>query len=106
MSTHKHFDKICCVVLAFTLILTALFMNAEYFGIQVQSSQMGYENRLFDTSRVHTIDIVIDDWDSFLATAQSEEYSVCSVVIDGEAFKNVGIRGKGNTSLYRVHDGL
>ena len=60
------------------------------------------EERLFSTDKVHTIDIVIDDWDSFLTTAQSEEYSVCSVVIDGEAINNVGIRGKGNTSLSTV----
>lgn len=31
-----------------------------------------------------------------------EEYSACSVVIDGESYKNVGIRGKGNTSLSSV----
>ena len=51
---------------------------------------------------MHTIDIVIDDWDAFISTATSEEYSLCSVVIDGEAVKNVGIRGKGNTSLSSV----
>ena len=85
-----------------SLLICALFMNGSAFGIQAQAKTMGYENRLFDTSRVHTIDIVIDDWDAFLQTAQSEEYSVCSVVIDGEAFKNIGIRGKGNTSLSTV----
>lgn len=31
-----------------------------------------------------------------------EEYSACSVVIDGESYKNVGIRGKGNISLSSV----
>lgn len=102
MSTHKHIDKICCVVLAFTLILTALFMCAEALGVEASARTPGYENRLFSTDKVHTIDIIIDDWDSFIATAQSEEYSVCSVVIDGEAVKNVGIRGKGNTSLSSV----
>lgn len=65
-------------------------------------SAMGYENRLFDISKVHTIDIVMDDWDSFIDTAQSEEYSECAVIIDGESYKNVGIRGKGNTSLSTV----
>ena len=85
-----------------SLLICVLFTNGASFGIQAQAKTMGYEDRLFDTSRVHTIDIVIDDWDAFLQTAQSEEYSVCSVVIDGEAFKNVGIRGKGNTSLSTV----
>ena len=85
-----------------SLLICVLFTNGASFGIQAQAKTMGYEDRLFDTAKVHTIDIVIDDWDAFLQTAQSEEYSVCSMVIDGEAFKNVGIRGKGNTSLSTV----
>ena len=102
MSTSKHFDKICCIVLCFTLVITLLFMNAESFGVQAAGKTMGYENRLFDTSKVHTIDIVMDDWEDFLSTCTNEEYSVCSVIIDGEAYKNVGIRAKGNTSLSSV----
>ena len=102
MSTHKHIDKICCIVLALTLVLTIVFMCGESLGIEAFARPLGYENRLFSTNKVHTIDIIIDDWDSFISTAQGEEYSVCSVVIDGEAIKNVGIRGKGNTSLSSV----
>ena len=102
MSTHKHFDKICCVVLALTLILTVLFVNGEKLGIQKASTVMEYEKALFDNSKVHTIDIVMDDWEEFTENARSEEYYTCSVVIDGEAFKNVAIRGKGNTSLSSV----
>lgn len=102
MSTHKHFDKICCVVLALTLILSVLFMNAEHFGVQKASTVMGYESTLFDTSKVHTIDIIMDDWDEFTANCKSEEYYACTVVIDNEAYKNVAIRGKGNTSLSQV----
>ncbi len=102
MSTHKHIDKICCVVLVFTLLITILFMNADSFGVQKVSAIAEYESRLFDTSYVHTIDIVMDDWDSFLSTCKNEEYSDCTVVIDGEAYKNVAIRAKGNTSLTQV----
>ncbi|MBP3617369.1 MAG: CotH kinase family protein [Lachnospiraceae bacterium] len=102
MSTSKHFDKICCIVLCFTLVITLLLMNAESFGVLAAGKTMRYENRLFDTSRVHTIDIVMDDWDGFIETCTNEEYSVCSVIIDGEAYKNVGIRAKGNTSLSSV----
>ena len=102
MSTHKYFDRICCVVLAVTLALTVLFVNAEQLGVQKASSVMGYEQKLFDTSKVHTIDILMDDWDSFLADCESEEYSNCTVVIDNDAYKNVAIRAKGNTSLTQV----
>lgn len=102
MSTHKHIDKICCVVLVLVLILTVFFMNGEALGIQIAGKIMGYEEKLFDTSTVHTIDIVMDDWDSFLESCTDEEYETCTVVIDNEAYKNVAIRAKGNTSLSQV----
>ncbi len=102
MSTHKHFDKICCVVLAATLLLTALFVNGKHFGIQISSAAMGYAGRLFNASSVHTVDIVMDDWDDFISTCTNEEYAACTVIIDGESYKNVGIRAKGNTSLTQV----
>ena len=102
MSTSKAIDRICILAVVIALLISILFMNSSALGIQTKDNTMGYEDRLFDTSRVHTIDIVIEDWEAFLETARSEEYSVCSVVIDGEAFRNVGIRGKGNTSLSSV----
>ncbi len=102
MSTHKHFDKICCIAIALCLVLTVIMMNAEAFGITVKATVMGYENKLFADGRVHTIDILMDDWDGFIATCEDEEYVVCSVVVDGEPFKNVAIRAKGNTSLSSV----
>ena len=102
MSTHKWIERICAVATVLALVLTVLFMNGELLGIQVVAATLGYENRLFDNSRVHTIDIRMDDVDAFIAAAQSEQYVVCDVVIDGEAIRNVGIRAKGNTSLMNV----
>lgn len=102
MSTHKNFDRICCIVLAVTIVITVLFMCGEKLGITSTARAMGYETKLFDTSKVHTINIVIDDWDSFLETCTDEEYTSCAVVIDNEAYKNVAIRAKGNTSLTQV----
>lgn len=102
MSTHKHIDRICCAALLLALLLTALFVNGESFGLQKASTAMAYETALFDTSKVHTINIIMDDWDEFTANCKSEEYYACTVVIDGETFKNVAIRGKGNTSLSQV----
>ena len=77
-------------------------MNGESLGLQAVSYAGGYADRLFDTSRVHTIDIVMDDWEGFLDTCTNEEYVLCSLVIDNEAYKNVAIRAKGNTSLTQV----
>lgn len=102
MSTHKYIDRICYAVLTLTLLATVFFMNARVFGVETISNSNGYESRLFDTSRVHTIDIVMDDWEGFLDACTSEEYSPCSVIIDNKAYKNVAIRAKGNTSLTQV----
>lgn len=100
MSTHKNFDKICAVVLVLVLILTVVLM--AFGGKADGGTTMGYEDKLFDTSSVHTINIVMDDWDDFISNAESEEYYACTLEIDGETYKNVAIRGKGNTSLTKV----
>ena len=102
MSAHKSIDKICIVIIAFTLVIAIAFCSGQALGIETTAHAIGYENRIFDNSKVHTIDIVMNDWDSFIENCESEEYSPCNVVIDGEAIRNVGIRGKGNTSLSSV----
>lgn len=102
MSTHKHIDKICCIAVVFALIITVVFMNGKSLGIISAGKSQGYESRLFATDRVHTLDIVMNDWDGFIETCENEEYSMCSVVIDGENYSNIGIRAKGNTSLSNV----
>lgn len=99
MSTSKHIDKICAAALALVLLFTFLFMNAEKWGVMAVSAAAGYESRLFDASKVHSIDIVMDDWDTFLENCTNEEYETCAVIIDGDAYRNVAIRAKGNTSL-------
>lgn len=103
MLKHKLIDKICIAVMALALIITVLFMNGESLGLTPSSSAPGYVSRLFDKSRVHTIDIFIDDWDTFLATATEEKYSPCTIVIDGEKYTNVGLRAKGNNSLRLIN---
>ena len=86
------------VVMAIALLVTILFMNEESLSITPALAAPSYETRLFDQTRVHTIDILIDDWNSFLNTAAEEQYSVCTLIIDGEKFSKVGIRAKGNNS--------
>ena len=105
MSTSKHIDKICCIILIATLTLTLFFMNAGRFGVQAVSASVsaaGYVSRIFNPSKVHTVDIVMDDWDTFIENCTDEEYAACAVIIDGEAYRNVAIRAKGNTSLSSV----
>ncbi len=102
MSTSRKIDRICMGIIAALLAVTILFMNGSKLGIVAASASLGYETRLFDTDSVHRVDIVMDDWDSFIENCESEEYSACTVVIDGEKYKNVALRAKGNTSLSSV----
>lgn len=102
MSAHKKIDRICIIITAITLVIAFIFCNDQALGIKTTAHAIGYEDRLFDRSKVHTIDIVMNDWEGFIEGCESEEYSACNLVIDGEAVKNVGIRAKGNTSLSSV----
>lgn len=102
MSGSKYFDRIAVIVTVLVFVLTILFMNGAALGIKAIAHTMGYEDRLFDHTKVHTVDIVMNDWDELIASAASEEYNTADVVIDGESYKNVGIRAKGNTSLSTV----
>lgn len=51
----KNIDRICAMVLAATLLLTCGFMGAASLGWVAAADGIGYEDRLFDQSRVHTI---------------------------------------------------
>ena len=101
MLKSKTADRLCCAALALMLVLTGVvWTNASGAG-GAKTVTQGYEG-LFDTGFVHTIDIEMEDWDAFIASATQEEYALCSVTIDGERIAGAGIRGKGNTSLSSV----
>lgn len=99
MLKHRWIDRICIIVTVLALAVTVLFMNGESLGLTPASAAPGYETRLFDQTRVHTVDILVEDWEAFLETAAEENYTPCTVVIDGEKYSNVGLRAKGNNSL-------
>ena len=97
----KHVSRILGMALAVMMILTGtVSMGAAETGGWA-SAATAYEG-LFDQSVVHTIDIEIADWETFVANADAEEYAECNVTIDGERLDNVAIRAKGNTSLSSV----
>lgn len=98
----KRADRIVCAAVA-AMLLTAACLWGVIESVQGDGSHtVGYESLLFDQSTVHTIDIVMDGWEAFIAGATSEEYAACSLIINGERFENVAIRAKGNTSLSSV----
>ena len=104
MSTSKRLDRVCVAALVLALLIAALAVCAPALGFEAGYGgvTLGYEMRLFDTTTVHTIDIVVDDWEGFIDGCEDEEYVMCSLIIDGEEQPGAGIRAKGNTSLSSV----
>ena len=100
MLRHRHIEGICALAMALALLLTGLFFFCgEALGVRPASASPEYAGRLFDQSRVHTVDLQVEDWERFLDGAPAEEYVPCTAVIDGEEFYQVGLRAKGNNSL-------
>lgn len=103
MSGSKYIDRICIIAISIAVIVSFVFL---YWGtngfITLTGSTMMYEDKLFDTSYVHHVDIVVNNKDEFLDQAESKEYWTAKIVIDGRSFGTVGIRTKGFASLYRV----
>ena len=102
MSTSKYLETLCCLLLVFALLLSTVLCAFGGTSGGSKSMTMNYQSGLFDYTKVHSIDIVMDDWDGFIETCENEEYVPATVVIDGEKVGNVGIRAKGNTSLSSV----
>ena len=98
----RFIDAVCIAALACAILLTGGLYAAGVAGIITPARDDDYLDLLFQQSRVHSIDIQIDDWDAFLATATTESYSRCDVAIDGETFTGVGLRAKGNNSLGHI----
>ena len=102
MLRSRNLGRFCAIVTALSFLLTGAFVYASQSGLIEKASAEGYSKRLFDTSRVHSIDIVMDDWETFIENCTDEEYVSCTVLVDGEKYSNVAIRAKGNTSLTSV----
>jgi len=101
MLRSKNIDRICCLVIACTMLLAAGFTALAGAGVLESSrkTSLTYAKHLFDQSTVHKIEITMDGWDDFIDNCTDEKYRACAVTIDGEAQGPVGIRAKGNTSL-------
>lgn len=107
MINNKHISKIIIVI---TAVAVVLCMVATAFASELTELlggtgvSMEYETKLFDTSEIIELNIIMDedDWEAMLANATSEEYYACDVVVNGTRFYNVGIRPKGNTSLTSI----
>ena len=100
-SDKGHFRRILTVffscVLAFSLFITAIQSDAD-------TSEITYDTLLFDQSRVHEINVLIsgEDWADLCENPTKETKYTVSVTVDGETYRNVAFKTKGNSSLSAV----
>lgn len=69
-------------------------------------ADVSYADLIFDTTRIHTIDIIMseeDRTDQLSNPKEKTKYKV-TVVVDGEEFGEVAFHTKGNSSLYFTAD--
>ena len=107
MTGSKHTSRIIvalAVLAAVLCLMVTPYASALEDLLGGRGVKMDYETKLFDTSRIIELNIIMDDadWEAMLSNAMSEEYYVCDVVVNGTRFKNVAIRPKGNTSLANI----
>jgi spore coat protein CotH len=106
MLAHKHIVKIIALImsLAVACCLLLLTFSDQLMSSADQGISMDYEEKLFNTDSIISINILMDedDWNDMLENAIEEEYYECDVEINGETFYKVGIRPKGNTSLSSI----
>ena len=95
--------RFLCTASLFLLLIVLLISGGEPEPSGA-GSPPAYASRLFDSSRVHTINIQMNDWGTFVQNASKEEYVSCTVEIDGETFSHIGLRAKGNNSLHLAED--
>lgn len=99
MSESKYINKICVCAFILSLVFVSLCIWTAANDFFNAYKNPAYENKLFDQSTVHTIDIKIDDYSEFVRTANDKQYHRCSINIDNDKFENVAIRTKGQLGL-------
>lgn len=107
MIANKHITKIVAVIMAAAVCLclcAMVFADDLVTAAGGAGLAMEYESRLFDTSEVIRVNIMMNDadWEEMLQNATAETYYQCDVEINGKVFYRVGIRPKGNTSLSSI----
>ena len=96
MYRYRNVRRVAVLTVSLAVLLLTFCMKRA--AARENSALPEYAALLFDDSRVNTIDIQMEDWEGFLEHAALKEYEVCTIVVDGEVYEQVGIRVKGHNS--------
>ena len=107
MNEDQVYKYISIGIISIAVVLGLFFMFKDYKFIDTKTNNFDYEKVLFDTSYVHTINVIIsnDDWNDLLANPTLKTKYKVNVEIDNKKIKNVSFNAKGNSSLNQVASG-
>ena len=93
---------LCMAILL--LLFVVIYAVLPNVGIETKNTEFSYENIVFNTNKVTTVDIDIaeEDWADMLENAAAEELKQADITVNGKKIENVAIRTKGNLSLRSV----
>lgn len=99
---NKKFIAITLSMLTFLIGIVYIYKISGSEGVDFYSNE--YVEKYFDRDKVMEINIEIDEneLDDMFKNAQSEEFKSANITINGDTYKSVAIRPKGNSSLRAV----
>lgn len=105
MIANKFIGRLCVAIMAILVfICLGLVLFRNQFTNNRSGIPMAYESKIFNTDEIISLNIIIDSksWDDMLKNSLSEKYYRADVEINGELFRDIGVRTKGNTSLTSI----
>lgn len=91
------------IILTVAVVIAAVY-GLKYFNVEKSTAGYDYKEQLFKEDKLAVVEITVSDsnWNKILDNPTAEEYVEAKVTINGEAYDNVGVRAKGNSSLSSV----
>lgn len=91
------------IILTVAVVIAAVY-GLKYFNVEKSTAGYDYKEQLFKEDELAVVEITVSDsnWNKILDNPTAEEYVEAKVTINGEAYDNVGVRAKGNSSLSSV----
>ena len=91
------------IILTVAVVIAAV-CGLKYYNVEKSTAGYDYKEQLFNEDELGVVEITVSDsnWNKILDNPTAEEYVEATVTINGEAYDNVGVRAKGNSSLSSV----
>lgn len=91
------------IILTVAVVIAAVY-GLKYYNVEKSTAGYDYKEQLFNEDELGVVEITVSDsnWNKILDNPTAEEYVEATVTINGEAYDNVGVRAKGNSSLSSV----